>query len=198
MMVHQNKTPHHQSYLLQDIDTFKVRALLSSIDDIGTNFLIFSNICLFVLTIGHRIQLKQNLDAPLLGLPQQLSYRNKKWGLTTFLLQGGVDAVCRMLFICGSMFSTCPCLSFTVVDSKRVLRLSHYFRPPNPNPNPTLDPYYFRPPDPYLNPTLDPYLPHTHYAALTRKRSIKSTQNRKFPNFNFSIFCGFFFFSWTL
>ena len=83
-----------------------------------------------------------------------------------------------------------------VVDSKRVLRLSHYFRPPNPNPNPTLDPYYFRPPDPYLNPTLDPYLPHTHYAALTRKRSIKSTQNRKFPNFNFSIFCGFFF--WTL
>ena len=86
MMVHQNKTPHHQSYLLQDIDTFKVRALLSSIDDIGTNFLIFSNICLFVLTNLHRIQLKQNLDAPLLGLPQQLSYRNKKWGLTTFLL----------------------------------------------------------------------------------------------------------------
>ena len=85
-----------------------------------------------------------------------------------------------------------------VVDSKRVLRLSHYFRPPNPNPNPTLDPYYFRPPDPYLNPTLDPYLPHTHYAALTRKRSIKSTQNRKFPNFNFSIFCGFFFFFFFL
>ena len=25
-----------------------------------------------------------------------------------------------------------------VVDSKRVLRLSHYFRPPNPNPNPNL------------------------------------------------------------
>ena len=46
----------------------------------------------------------------------------------------------------GENFSTWPIFSpqtpsLVVVDSKRVLRLSHYFRPPNPNPNPTLDPY---------------------------------------------------------
>ena len=61
-----------------------------------------------------------------------------------------------------------------VVDSKRVLRLSHYFRPPNPNPNPTLVPYlphtythYFWSPDPYPNPTLDPYLLHKWCDSLT-------------------------------